>query len=453
MKDIWHNTLSSIKNSISSQIFNTWFKPIKLVGGNETSVELEVPNRFFLEWLKENYTVLILQHLWESSKREYSIVWRVGKDKGSVSTSSPDPAGRQKKGVLADTTSSEDRAASETGLSKKYTFNSFVIGSNNEFAHAACFAVANHLSNKYNPLFLYGGAGLGKTHLLQAMGNMIISNNPSAPVYYYTSERFTNEFISSVKHEKMTVFKNKLRGAAVLLIDDVQFWAGKEGTQEEFFHTFNTLYESHRQIVLSSDRFPKDITGLDERLRSRLAWGLIADIQPPPIEVKIAILKKKAEEHSIVLSDDVVEYLASVSSSNIRELEGYLIRVGAVSSLSGKEINLNMVKDTLKNIIVDNRCRVLTIEDIQKAVANFFNINISDLRSKRRHNKVAAPRQIAMYMAREYTNASFPVIGESFGGKDHSTVIYAYNKLKENINNNYDLRQTIQSLKNQLDKL
>lgn len=452
MKDIWQNTLSVIKNHINLQILNTWFKPIKQLGANETSIELEVPNRFFLEWLKDNYNNLILSSLQEATRREYSIVWRIGKDKGSISTFKGNLPIIDKRQSLPVVNIVAEKIVKEAGLSQKYTFNNFVVGSNNEFAHAACFAVANHLSSKYNPLFLYSGAGLGKTHLLQAIGNMVIHNNPSARAYYYTSERFTNEFISSVRHEKMTDFKNKLRNASILLIDDVQFWTGKEGTQEEFFHTFNTLYESHRQIVLSSDRFPKDITGLDERLRSRLAWGLIADIQPPPTEVKIAILKKKAEEHGIILSEDVVEYLASISSSNIRELEGYLIRVGAVSSLSGKEINISMVKDTLKNIIVDKGHKILTIEDVQKVVANFFNINVSDLRSKRRPNNIAMPRQIAMYMAREYTKASFPAIGESFGGKDHSTVIYAHKKLKENMNNNPDLKQTVESLKNRLVK-
>lgn len=452
MKDIWQNTLSVIKNHINLQILNTWFKPIKQLGANETSIELEVPNRFFLEWLKDNYNNLILSSLQEATRREYSIVWRIGKDKGSISIFKGNLPIIDKRQSLPVVNIVAEKIVKEAGLSQKYTFNNFVVGSNNEFAHAACFAVANHLSSKYNPLFLYSGAGLGKTHLLQAIGNMVIHNNPSARAYYYTSERFTNEFISSVRHEKMTDFKNKLRNASILLIDDVQFWTGKEGTQEEFFHTFNTLYESHRQIVLSSDRFPKDITGLDERLRSRLAWGLIADIQPPPTEVKIAILKKKAEEHGIILSEDVVEYLASISSSNIRELEGYLIRVGAVSSLSGKEINISMVKDTLKNIIVDKGHKILTIEDVQKVVANFFNINVSDLRSKRRPNNIAMPRQIAMYMAREYTKASFPAIGESFGGKDHSTVIYAHKKLKENMNNNPDLKQTVESLKNRLVK-
>ncbi|MBI5682149.1 MAG: chromosomal replication initiator protein DnaA [Deltaproteobacteria bacterium] len=452
MKDIWQNTLSVIKNHINLQILNTWFKPIKQLGANETSIELEVPNRFFLEWLKDNYNNLILSSLQEATRREYSIVWRIGKDKGSISIFKGNLPIIDKRQSLPVVNIVAEKIVKEAGLSQKYTFNNFVVGSNNEFAHAACFAVANHLSSKYNPLFLYSGAGLGKTHLLQAIGNMVIHNNPSARAYYYTSERFRNEFISSVRHEKMTDFKNKLRNASILLIDDVQFWTGKEGTQEEFFHTFNTLYESHRQIVLSSDRFPKDITGLDERLRSRLAWGLIADIQPPPTEVKIAILKKKAEEHGIILSEDVVEYLASISSSNIRELEGYLIRVGAVSSLSGKEINISMVKDTLKNIIVDKGHKILTIEDVQKVVANFFNINVSDLRSKRRPNNIAMPRQIAMYMAREYTKASFPAIGESFGGKDHSTVIYAHKKLKENMNNNPDLKQTVESLKNRLVK-
>ncbi|MBI5892545.1 MAG: chromosomal replication initiator protein DnaA [Deltaproteobacteria bacterium] len=451
MNDIWQKTLSTIKQRINPQIFDTWFKPVKQLAANETSLEIEMPNRFFLEWLRDNYTPLILETLKEITKREYSIIWRIGKDKGSASTKKAvSPAEVKGAGLKANPV--EERIAKEAGLSQKYTFNNFVVGSNNEFAQAACFAVANHLSSKYNPLFLYSGAGLGKTHLLQGIGNMVIHNNPSARVYYYTSERFMNEFINSVRHEKMTDFKNKFRNADLLLIDDVQFWAGKEGTQEEFFHTFNALYESHRQIVLSSDRFPKDISGLDDRLRSRFAWGLIADIQPPNIEVKIAILKKKAEEHGIVLSDDVASYLASASGTNVRELEGYLIRIGAVSSLSGKDITLNMAKETLKNIIIDNHHKILTIEDIQRAVANFFNIKVADLRSKRRPQSIALPRQVAMYIARECTNASFPAIGEAFGGKDHSTVIHAHKKLTKDLDNNHDLKKTIDSIKHQLER-
>ncbi|HBO83833.1 MAG: chromosomal replication initiation protein DnaA [Deltaproteobacteria bacterium GWC2_42_11] len=449
MNDIWQKSLLVVKHRVDPRVFDTWFKPIKQLAANETSIELEVPNRFFLEWLKDNYTPLLQDSLKEATKREYSIVWRIGKDKGSVSIRAhPLPESNKPSSNASENAS--DRIVKEAGLAQKYTFENFVVGSNNEFAHAACFAVANHLSSKYNPLFLYSGAGLGKTHLLQAIGNRVIHNRHTIKVYYYTSERFMNEFINCVRHEKMTDFKNKLRNTDILLIDDVQFWAGKEGTQEEFFHTFNALYDSHRQIVLSSDKYPKDIRGLDDRLRSRFAWGLIADIQPPGTEVKIAILKKKAEEYGITLSDDVANYLAAISGTNIRELEGYLIRVGAVSSLSGKDITLNLAKDALKNIIVESHPKVLTIEDIQEAVAKFFNIKVSDLRSKRRHQNIALPRQIAMYLAREYINASFSVIGELFGGKDHSTVIHACKKVKKNIDSSPEIRKSVESIMSRL---
>lgn len=446
MDALWQKGLAIIKKLVDPQIFSTWFKPLRLIGVNEASVELEVPNRFFLEWLQEHYASLILETLKEVTKRDYSIMWRVMEEKENPPT--PMPRGR---GGGSEAEHLVERAAKEIGLNPKYTFENFVVGKGNEFAHAACFAVANHLSRKYNPLFILGGVGLGKTHLLQAISHCVLYNR-SAKLCYYTSERFMNEFISSVRHEKMVEFRNRLRNVDILLIDDVQFWAGKEGTQEEFFHTFNALYESHKQIVVTSDRFPKDIQGLEERLRSRFEWGLMADIQPPDIETKVAILKKKAEMEGIPLLDDVALFLASVSGSNVRELEGYLIRIGAISSLSGKEITLDMAKEALKHIIKDHPEKVITIDDIQKAVATFFNIKVSDLRSKKKPKNIALPRQIAMYLIRERTSASFPEIGAAFGGKDHSTVIHACKKIGKAIEDNQDLRRTLRSIEGLLER-
>ncbi|MBI3756040.1 MAG: chromosomal replication initiator protein DnaA [Deltaproteobacteria bacterium] len=443
--DTWKNCLETIKGQISSQHFNTWFKPIVVTGINETSLELEVPNRFFLEWLKDYYLPLIQEVLAKVSQREYSIVWRIGKttvQRTSVAVSTPAPQ-----------TVAVERVITNTYLNSNYTFENFVVGKDNQLAHAACIAVANHFSNKYNPLFVYGGVGLGKTHLLQAIGHKVLQRTASLKICYYTSEGFMNEFISAMGRNKMDDFRNRFRRTDLLLIDDVQFWAGgKERTQEEFFHTFNTLYEANKQIVITSDKYPKDLDGLEERLRSRFEMGLIVDIQPPDMETKMAILQKKATLESVIIPDDVTYFLASVGGSNIRELEGYLARIIAVSSLSGKEITLSMVKDTLKNIIKDNKVKTITMTQIQKVVATFFNIPMAELKSKRRLQKLVLPRQIAMYLSREYCKASFPEIGTAFGNKDHSTVIHAFNKVKTIIEKDHEQKKNIVSIKNMLDK-
>ncbi|MFQ5442723.1 MAG: chromosomal replication initiator protein DnaA, partial [Thermodesulfobacteriota bacterium] len=335
-------------------------------------------------------------------------------------------------------------------LNPKYTFENFVVGKANEFAHAACIAVSNHLASKYNPLFIYGGVGLGKTHLLQAIGHKVAESSPSSRVCYYTSERFMNNFINYVSRQKMNEFRGRFRNVDVLLIDDIQFWGGKERTQEEFFHTFNTLYENNKQIVVTSDRFPKDIDGLEERLRSRFEWGLVADIQPPDMETKIAIIRKKAQAEDQHIPDDVAEWLASVSSSNIRELEGFLNRVVAVASLSNQEINLTTSKDALKNLLKDTSEKFLRIDEIQRAVAGFYKINFSDLNSKKRHRAVAVPRQVAMFLARKYGNFSFPEIGSAFGGKDHSTAIYAVKKIEQGLKKSQELNHSVKMIKNNL---
>lgn len=443
--DIWKNCLETIKGRISSQHFNTWFKPILVTGCNETSLELEVPNRFFLEWLKDHYLLLIQESITKVSQREYSIVWRIGKAASHRTT-----AAALMPHLPAAATG--ERVITNTYLNPNYTFENFVVGKDNQLAHAACIAVANQFSNKYNPLFVYGGVGLGKTHLLQAIGHRVLQKNISSKICYYTSEGFMNEFISAMGRNKMDDFRNKFRRTDLLLIDDVQFWAGgKERTQEEFFHTFNTLYEASKQIVITSDKYPKDLDGLEERLRSRFEMGLIVDIQPPDMETKMAILQKKAALDSVILPDDVTHFLASAGGSNIRELEGYLARIIAVSSLSGKEITLPMVKDTLKNIIRDNKVKTITIDRVQKVVASFFNINMADLKSKRRLQKLVLPRQIAMYLVREYCKSSFPEIGTAFGNKDHSTVIHAFNKVKSIIEKDHEQRRNVASIKNLLD--
>ena len=432
--DMWENTISFIKDRVSPQHFTTWFKPITLVRIEGNRVELEVPNRFFQEWICENYLDLLKEGLSKSGLREPSISFRISSS-GDRVRSSQDR--RERRIATIGTT---------TKLDPRYTFENFVVGKSNEFAHAACIAVANSPSERYNPLFIYGGVGLGKTHLLQAIGNRILSTRNDLKVSYFSAEMFMNELINSIRFERMPEFRKKFREIDVFLIDDIQFLAGKERTQEEFFHTFNALHGSRSQIVITSDRFPKEIEGIEERLRTRFTWGLIADIHPPEMETKIAILKKKAELEGIDLPDDVAFYLAGIVESNIRELEGYLIRVTAYASLTGRRITLDMAEEVLKSIVKD-KGQMVTIDDIQKAVCRFFNIKVSDLKSKKRMKNIALPRQIAMYLSREYTKASFPEIGEKFGGKDHSTVIHACKKIGEAIEVDSELRGMIESIK------
>ncbi|KXK22569.1 MAG: chromosomal replication initiator protein DnaA, partial [Armatimonadetes bacterium OLB18] len=334
----------------------------------------------------------------------------------------------------------------QEGLNPKYTFDTFVVGNSNQFAHAASRAVANLPSLAYNPLFIYGGVGLGKTHLLNAVGLEIHRTQKQLKVLYVHAEHFTNELINSIRYEKMFEFRKKYRESCdVLLIDDIQFIAGKERTQEEFFHTFNYLYESRRQVVVTSDRFPKDIPQLEERLRSRFEWGLIADIQAPDTETRVAILRKKAEEDRIALPDEVAMFLATHIRNNVRELEGSLIRLSAFSSLSGNEISVEMAREILKNLIPD-RSRALTIEAIQKLVADHYNVKISDLKSPRRLKVLTVPRQIAMYLCRKHVKSSFPELGMKFGGKDHSTVVHAVQKIEKLLQQDLTLRNEISSL-------
>jgi chromosomal replication initiator protein len=331
-------------------------------------------------------------------------------------------------------------------LNPKYTFNSFVIGNSNRFAHAASLAVAEAPAKAYNPLFIYGGVGLGKTHLMHAIGHYILQNNPKSKVVYVSSEKFTNELINSIKDDKNVDFRNKYRNVDVLLIDDIQFIAGKERTQEEFFHTFNALYEADKQIILSSDRPPKEIPTLEDRLRSRFEWGLIADIQAPDFETRIAILKKKADVENLNIPNEVMVYIATKIKSNIRELEGALIRIVAYSSLTNKEISVDLAAEALKDIISNEQNKQVTIDLIQDIVANYFNLKVDELKSSRRTRNIAFPRQIAMYLSRKLTDMSLPKIGEEFGGRDHTTVIHAYEKISTNLKKDESLKNVINDL-------
>lgn len=445
MEKIWQEVQTNISKVMTPQTFNAWIKPIRFQSVQGDCLVLEVPDSFSREFIREKYYGIISEAMTALTNTAYSLEFALQEKRDLV----PDPPVAS---VKTASTVGEAPKRSEKSpdyhsfLNPKYTFEKFVCGSSNQFAYAASQAVANNPATNYNPLFIYGGVGLGKTHLLIAIGNHILAHNKSARICYYTSEKFMNEMINCLRHKKMDDFRNKFRKADVLLIDDIQFMANKPATQEEFFHTFNTLYESHKQIVLTSDKFPKEIPDLEERLRSRFEWGLIADIQPPDTETKSAILKKKAEFDGIQLPDDVALFLSSSSASNVRELEGMLVRLGAYSSLTNSKITLTMAREVLKDIIVD-KTRDVSIEIIQKAVAEYFQLKVSDLKSDKRIKTLVVPRQIAIYICRELTKASYPEIGDKFGGKDHSTVIHSVKKIEKILAQDHETRNTIEVIK------
>lgn len=448
MHKLWQDALVQLQAQLTPQHYTTWIKSLRLVKIEGDLVVLEVSNRFVLDWVRDNYAKLIQQILTDLSAVSYRLQIDVAgqgseqavSDKRRLAAHKEPPPAKQSQIIP------QSDGYTDIYLNRKYTFDTFVAGSSNQFAFAAAMAVANNPATTYNPLFIYGGVGLGKTHLINAIGNAILKKSPGTRVCYYTSEKFTNELINAIRYQRMEDFHRKFRSIDILLIDDIQFIAGKERTQEEFFHTFNTLYESHKQIVVTSDKFPKEIPGLEERLRSRFEWGLIADIQAPDVETKQAILRMKAEQNKIALPEDVSFFLANASSSNIRELEGYLIRVGAYASLTSTPINLEMAREVLKDILIE-QTKKLSIDDIIKKVGHHFNVKVTDLKSPKRLKTVVLPRQVAMYLARQLTPSSYPEIGERFGGKDHSTIIHAIKKVERMIEEDYQLRQTIESLK------
>jgi len=412
----WNQILEKIKYKTSPHIFDTWFKPLHLLEIKENSLIIAVPNFFTADWLKKNYTAIINDAIFETTGDEKTFVFEI-KEKPTT----PPPEEEKP--------SSEKAPLPCEDIDSLYTFENFVVGSGNQFAHAACLAVADNPGRTYNPLFLYGGVGLGKTHLMKAIVHRCLKKNPSLTICYDTAESFTNEMINSIRYEKMPLFRKKYRNIDVLLLDDIQFIAGKERTQEEFFHTFNSLFEIKKQIILSSDKKPQDIDDLEERLISRFQWGLIADIQPPDTETKVAILKKKALSRRIPLSNEVAFLLANSVKSNIRELESLLNRLEACASFYKCTISLEFTQEVLKDFIkTDNRDPAP--EEIQKLVCKHFTIKLSDLKGKKKNKAVVLPRQIAMYIIRKKTALSFPEIGDLFGGKDHSTVIHSIKKIE-----------------------
>jgi chromosomal replication initiator protein len=429
--NLWDQILARIEAKVNRHSFYTWFRPTMYVADDGASVTVQVPSPHFKGWLTKHYAAVIAEAATDVNRPNLVVhfVAEAPPEQPSAIPLSPDEAAALES-VPLETAPQLPALPGPAGLNPRYTFDTFIVGSSNQFAHAACRAVAEAPSRSYNPLFIYGGVGLGKTHLMHAVGQYVLQHDPNLKLTYISSERFMNEMINAVRYDRVLDFRERYRSVDVLLVDDIQFLAGKEGTQTEFFHTFNALYDSQKQIVLSSDCPPHEIQQLEERLRSRFEWGLIADIQSPDLETKVAILKKKAEAEAVPLPDNVAMYIAGKIKSNIRELEGSLIRLIAFASLTGQEITLQLTQEVLRNVL-DHEAKAVTIEAIQKHVADYYNLKMVDLKSRNNSKSVAMPRQIAMYLCKSLTHASLPEIGRSFGGKHHSTVIHSIRKVEE----------------------
>ena len=423
---IWDQVLTRIETKVNRHSFYTWFKPTTLVADAGHSITVRVPNILFKDWLMKHYSVVLTEALAEVRRADAKVQF--------LPDGATEPVDVAPATVTTPVVSTDEpftvAPTTPGGLNPRYTFDSFVVGPSNQFAHAACRAVAEAPSRSYNPMFIYGGVGLGKTHLMHAVGHYVLEHDPGLKLTYISSERFMNEMINAVRYDRILEFRERYRSVDVLLVDDIQFVSGKEGTQTEFFHTFNALYDAQKQIVLSSDRPPHEIPALEERLRSRFEWGLIADIQPPDLETKVAILKKKAENEVVPLPDNVAIYIAGRIKSNVRELEGSLVRLIAYASLTGHEISLELAQDVLKNVLEQDE-KAVTIESIQKFVSDYYQLKISELKSRNNSKSIAMPRQIAMYLCKNLTHASLPEIGRSFGGKHHSTVIHSIKKVND----------------------
>ncbi|WP_138494307.1 chromosomal replication initiator protein DnaA [Paenibacillus pinistramenti] len=434
--ELWQQILSIIQTKLSKPSFDTWFKATKPVSISDTSVVISAPTTFAVEWLESRYTKLVASTIYEVFGKQVDVTFEI-EDNKPAEQAPPQPQTPQ---VVV----TEEPVSNM--LNPKYTFDTFVIGSGNRFAHAASLAVAEAPARAYNPLFLYGGVGLGKTHLMHAIGHYILEHSPSSKVVYISSEKFTNEFINAIRDNRGESFRNKYRNIDILLIDDIQFLAGKESTQEEFFHTFNALHEERKQIIISSDRPPKEIPTLEERLRSRFEWGLITDIQPPDLETRIAILRKKARAENLDIPNEAMMYIANQIDTNIRELEGALIRVVAYSSLINQDVTTHLAAEALKDIIPSSRPKMITIQDIQQKVGEYYNLRLEDFKARKRTKAIAFPRQIAMYLSRELTDYSLPKIGEAFGGRDHTTVIHAHEKISQQMKMDQELFKIINNI-------
>lgn len=441
IEELWNKILETIKEELSPQAYNSWFSQTKVVKFGENELIISAPGDFCKDWLEKHYTGFIKNILKRTlnSDDNLKIEFRAVDQKFSAPARSA--LNHKKKTKKAEPFLKDDKLV----LTPKYTFDSFVVGNGNRFAHAACLAVAQSPSKSYNPLFVYGGVGLGKTHLMQAIGRYITRQNSKIKVLYISSEKFTNEMINSIRDDRTVAFRDKYRSVDVLLIDDIQFLAGKERTQEEFFHTFNTLYDSNKQIVITSDRPPKDIPTLENRLISRFEWGLITDIQPPDLETRIAILRKKAQAENLSVPTEVIDFIAEKIPSNIRQLEGALTKLVAFSFFTKKELSVSLAQDILKDIIpLENK--KISIGQIQKAVTDYYTIKVNSLLSKKRTKDIVLARQVAIYLSRELTDLSLTSIGEAFGRRDHTTIIHSYTKIKNKIEKDKSFKGIIKNL-------
>jgi len=422
---LFEEVVQNFRREIGATSFDIWFAGVTYNTYRDDKLYLMVPNALTREWIDSRYLELLQQRFRETSKTDISLV------------------------LITEPLVEKDGFISN--LNPKYTFNTFVVGNSNRFAHAACYAVGEAPARAYNPLFIYGGVGLGKTHLMQAIAHRIIENRPSYSVVYVSSEQFTNEIISAIRDDSTQAFRNKYRNVDVLLIDDIQFLAGKERTQEEFFHTFNTLYENNKQVVISSDRPPKNIPTLEDRLRSRFEWGLITDIQIPDLETRIAILRKKASNDELNIPMEVLDYIADNIDSNIRELEGALVRLVAFATINNLALNMETACEALRDILPPPLPKIITIECIQKEVCKYYGIHLNELLSKKRNKQLVYPRHVAMYLCRKLTDASFPLIGDQFGGRDHTTVMHGVEKIEKEAQVNNSLSTTLERISKQLD--
>jgi chromosomal replication initiator protein len=430
----WELAQNNLKDKLGQTVFSTWIAPLRLSAGEENCISLEAPDQFFKDWVDKHYLGLIDAELKKGGMNNLLIKLTVSAPQAMPATA-PGVVEQQVKASFIQ---------GAVNLNPRYTFENFVIGPSNRHAHAYSLAVANSPAKTYNPLFIYGGVGLGKTHLIQAICHQIKNNaTGNIKICYISSEKFTNELIDAIQHHSTSAFRLKYRNADVLVIDDIHFIAGKESTQEEFFHTFNTLYDAHKQIVFSSDRPPKEISNLQERLVSRFGWGLTTDIQPPDLETRVAILKKKIEREPVGVPDDVIFFIAQLIKTNIRELEGALIRTIAYSLLEEEPITMALTKEVLKDLLKEPK-KLITVDFIQRCVVEEFGLSLQDLKTKRRNKQIVLPRQVAMYLSRELTELSLPEIGEYFGGRDHTTVLHSYNKIKELLNKDPGLKERLE---------
>lgn len=448
--ELWQKILDLLKTKLSKPSYETWLRDTKALSLESQSLVIGVRDEFSRDWLEARYSkrlnetlaVLALPHI----KLKLVIA-------PAPIPQGKEPNSKEKLPAKIPAPTKELVVNDDVGpsqLNSRYTFDTFVIGAGNRFAHAASLAVAEAPAKAYNPLFIYGGVGLGKTHLMQAIGHYVLDHNPDMNVVYISSEKFTNEFINSIRDNRAESFRNKYRNVDILLIDDIQFLAGKEQTQEEFFYTFNDLHQASKQIIISSDRLPKEIEKLEDRLRSRFEWGLITDIQPPDLETRVAILRKKERAEGLMIPDDVIYYVANKVDTNIRELEGALVRLVAYSSLINRDYSVDLAAEALKDVVSENKVKTITIPDIQRTVGEYFNLRIEDFKAKKRTKSVAYPRQIAMYLSRELTDSSLPKIGGEFGGRDHTTVIHAHDKIHKELESDVSLQQTIEMLKEKI---